>query len=332
MKYIDLKKNLKNGLENAYLIYGEDRYLCYDALKKIQDKAELNLSDMNVITLDAESSKITAKDIVDSANVYPFCDNYRVVVVKGFAPSKNKEEFNILQNYLKNPLLSTILIIFNNENADFYKNMKNLTTVDCSKIDSKFIFSYIINILAKNNIGASEEAINDLMLLCDNDMARITNELEKLVAYAMESKQITAETIKEFVNSSKEFQTYELAEFIAKGDSVNAIKLVDSFMIKSGTGFQILAPLYNNYRRALYVTLNKDKTTAELAKLLGVKEFAIRMLSQQIKVFNPKQLKLIVDMIALYDKKIKTGEMKEAIAIKMIVFNILSVRGKDGKF
>ena len=40
MKYIELKANLKNGLKKAYLISGDDRYLCYDALKKIEDAAK----------------------------------------------------------------------------------------------------------------------------------------------------------------------------------------------------------------------------------------------------------------------------------------------------
>jgi DNA polymerase III delta subunit len=52
------------------------------------------------------------------------------------------------------------------------------------------------------------------------------------------------------------------------------------------------------------------------------------MLKNQIAVFSAKQLKIIVDMIADYDRKIKFGEMKESVAIKTIVFNILNLRGK----
>ena len=93
-------------------------------------------------------------------------------------------------------------------------------------------------------------------------------------------------------------------------------------------GFTILSPLYNNYRRALFVAINKDKSATELANMLSVKEFAIKMLKNQITVFSAKQLKIIVDMISNYDRKIKVGEMKENIAIKTIVFNILNLRGK----
>lgn len=329
MKYIELKNNLKNKLENSYLISGDDRYLCFDALKKIEESVQVQFKDMNSVVLNGET--ITAKDIVEAANIYPFADNYRLVVVKNFAPTKSKDEYKIIQNYLLNPLVSTIIVFFNIDNADFYKGMKNLTTIDCSKISAKVISSYIKNILAKNEIGASDEAIDSLILFCNNDMSKITNELEKLVAYAMDTRVITIDTVKKFVVQDKEYQVYELAEFIAKNDAESAIKLVDSFMVKSGAGFQVLTPLYNNYRRALFVSLNKDKTLSELSNLLGVKEFAIRMLKNQVEIFNPKDLKKIVDMIAEYDKKIKNGEMKEAIAIKTVVFNILNLRGHNGK-
>lgn len=325
VKYIELKASLKNKIENAYLISGDDRYLCYDALKKIEDALSITIKDMNSVTISGD--KVSAKDIVESANMYPFGDEYRLVVVKDFDRAKNKEEHKVIENYLKTPLTSTVIVFFNPDSAEFYKGMANLTAIDCSKIEPKVISAYIKNNLAKNEIQASEEAIENLILFCDSDMTRITNELEKLIAYVADTKTLTADIVKEFVVQDKEYQVFELAEFIAKGESKKAIDLVDSFMIKPGSAFVILSPLFNNYRRALFVSINKDKTPAELASMLGVKEFAIKMLKNQIAKFSPKQLKQIVDMIAEYDKKIKIGEIKENVAIKTIVINILNIRG-----
>ena len=209
--------------------------------------------------------------------------------------------------------------------------MSEITTIDCSKIDAKTISAFVKNVLAKNEIQSSEEAIDKLIMFCGSDMARITNELEKLTAYVFDTKVLTTEIVEEFVVQDKEYQIYELAEFIAKQDAENAINLVESFTVKAGSAFLIMSPLFNNYRRALFVSINKDKTTSELANLLGVKEFAIKMLKNQVTCFSPKQLKQIVDMIADYERKIKVGEMKENIAIKTIVFNILNIRGQNDK-
>ncbi len=325
MKYVELKASLKNKVENAYLISGDDRYLCYDALKKIEDSLAITIKDMNSVVISGEHT--SAKDIVDSANMYPFGDLNRLVVVKNFAPLKNKDEYKTIENYLKQPLNSTVLVFFNLEGAEFFKGMSGITTIDCSKMDTKMITIFVKNTLAKNEIEFSDAAVEKLILYCDSDMTRITNELEKLSAYVADTKTLTETVVENFVVQDKEYQIFELAEFIAKGEKKKAIDLVDSFMIKPGSGFMILGPLFNNYRRALFVSINKDKTSAELASVFGVKEFAVRMLKNQVATFSPKQLKSIVDMIAEYDKKIKLGEMKENIAIKTIVNNILNIRG-----
>lgn len=326
MKYVELKSSLKQGTKNAYLITGDDRYLCYDALKKIENSLNLTIVDMNSVTISGDST--SAKDIVDSANLYPFGDVYRLVVVKNFNPNKNKDAFDVIQEYLKKPLQSTVLVFFCPDNADFYKGMKNLEVVDCSKIDAKTISAFVKNFLAKNDIQSNDEAVDKLVLYCNFDMARVTSELEKLSAYVLDTKILTSEIVEKNVTQDREFQVFQLSEFIAKGDAESANKLIDSIMIKAGMGFTILSPLYSTYRRALFVAINKDKTPAELANLLSVKEFAIKMLKNQISVFSAKQLKQIVDMIAEYDRKIKCGEMKENIAIKTVVFNILNLRGK----
>ena len=329
MKYVELKASLKTKVEKTYLISGDDRYLCYDALKKIEDALAITIKDMNTVTLSGE--QVSAKDIVDSANMYPFGDLYRLVVVKNFAPTKNKAEFEVIQKYASTPLDSTVLVFFNPDSAEFFKGMKDITPIDCSKIDAKTIAAFVKNFLAKNEISSSEETIEKLIMYCSSDMARITNELEKLSAYVAKTKVLTTEIVESFVVQDKEYQIFQLAEFIAKQDAKNAIDLVDSFMVKPGSAFTILSPLYNNYRRALFVSINSTKTASELASMLGVKEFAIKMLKNQVACFSPKQLKQIVDMIADYDRKIKVGEMKENIAIKTIVFNILNIRGQNDK-
>lgn len=329
MKYVELKSQLKTKIEKTYLITGDDRYLCYDALKKIEDALQITIKDMNTVTISGE--QVSAKDIVDSANMYPFGDLYRLVIVKNFSPTKNKNEYQVIQQYAKQPLESTVLVFFNPDNADFFKGMSEITTIDCAKIDAKTISAFVKNVLAKNEIQSSEEAIDKLIMFCGSDMARITNELEKLTAYVFDTKVLTTEIVEEFVVQDKEYQIYELAEFIAKQDAENAINMVESFTVKAGSAFLIMSPLFNNYRRALFVSINKDKTTSELASLLGVKEFAIKMLKNQVTCFSPKQLKQIVDMIADYERKIKVGEMKENIAIKTIVFNILNIRGQNDK-
>lgn len=328
MKYIDLKSNLKIKIENSYLIYGEDRYLCYDALSKIESALAITMKDMNCVVLDGES--VTASDIVSNANIYPFGDAYRLVVVKDFKMKDKKGDKEILAKYLKEPMPSTVLVMFSPQSADLSNTMSDITPINCDKIEPKYISAYVKNALAKNEISSNDEAIDKLIMFCGYDMTRVTSEVEKLSCLVYETKVLTADIVEKNVVQDKEYEIFELAEFLAKGDAKSAFDLLDSFMIKPGSAFSLITPLYNNYRRALFLAINKDKTSAQLASLLQVKEYAIKMLSKQVAVFSPKKLKAIVDMILRFDKKIKVGEIKELSAIKIIAGNILNIRGNNG--
>ena len=140
MKYIELKSNLKQEIKNAYLIYGDDRYLCYDALKKIENSLNISIIDMNSVTISGDST--SAKEIIESANLYPFGDEFRLVVVKNFNPLKDKQASGVIQEYLNKPLRSTVLVFFSPDGSEFFKGMKNIEHVIVQKLMRKlYLFS-----------------------------------------------------------------------------------------------------------------------------------------------------------------------------------------------
>ena len=266
MKFIELKKDLQKNIRPAYLITGNDRFLCFSALEQIKNALAINYKDLNEVIMQGDS--VSKEDIARSASVFPFLDKYRLVQVNDYkGKGKAKSGEDELLKYLNNPIL-----------------------------------------------------------FCNNDMARISSELDKLISFAGD-REIVEEDVLSLVVEDKEYQVFELAEFIARGEKVKALDLLYTLSNAGRSGFSILTPLYNNYRRALFVAINKDKTEEEIASLLSVKPYAIKMMRNQVKVFTPKKLKLIVDMLYEADRNIKMGKIKEDVAIKTATLNILKIRG-----
>lgn len=320
MKFTELKKSL-NNLQNVYLISGEDRFLCYSALEQITNACQLTIPEMNSVSMDNPS----ADDIVASACIYPFADARRLVVVKEFLGKPNAEaQLKTIQSYIDNPMETTVLVFLNLVDDSFFKNLKTkLCYVDCSKLDASAIGNYIKKTFDKNGVKYTESAVNLLGIYCSYDMQRITNEVDKLISYSAGNNEITDKVIADLVVQDKEYQIFELAELISKNNAEKALDLVDTLGRKNG--FSILAPLYNNYRRALYVAIT-PLADAALATKLGIKEFAVKMLKNQLKVFSPKKLKQIVDMLADIDANIKKGKLKEDVAVKTAVLDIFKIR------
>ena len=319
MKFIELKKSL-DKLNPVYIISGEDRYLCYSALEQITKACGLNLSEMNNVVM----TNPNVDELLASCNIYPFMDQFRLVVVNDFG-YKNlaKQEKGKLEQYFENPLTSTVLVFFDADELLVKEYKQKVTFVDCSKLSAIDTPNYIVKMFARNQISCPNEAANLLAEYCLFDMTKITAEVEKLVSYCDENKAVTIENIKEMVVKSKEYQIYSLSEYIAKNDAEHALDLVTELSRKSGQG--LLSALYSNYRRLLYIAISKE-TDVTLAEKLNVKEFAIKMARNQIRYFTPKKIMNIVDYLEEIDSGIKKGKIKEDIAVKTAVIQILKIR------
>lgn len=327
MKFTELKKDLEKNIRPAYLISGVDRYLCYSALDLIKKALNISLVDMNQVIMSGES--VSKEEIARAVSVYPFVDNYRLVQVNGFNnKTKSKSVKDELLEYLKKPIENSVLVFFNLESTEALKPYESLLTkVDCDKLDDSVIANIIKSRLTKQNVQIESKAIEKLILFCNNDMARISGELEKLISYCNNTT-ITESAVTNLVVQDKEYQIFELAEFLCKGQADSAMQMIYQLTGNNKSGFALIAPLYNNFKRALFVAINKDRTDEQLASSLGVKPFAIKMSKNYIKYFTPKKLKKIVDMLYEADRNTKMGKIKEEVAIKTVALNILKIRGQ----
>ena len=69
MKFIELKKDLEKNIRPAYLISGNDRYLCYSALELIKKALNITLVEMNEVIMSGES--VTKEDIAFNKTTNP---------------------------------------------------------------------------------------------------------------------------------------------------------------------------------------------------------------------------------------------------------------------
>lgn len=326
MKFIELKKDLQKNIRPAYLITGNDRFLCFSALEQIKNALAINYKDLNEVIMQGDT--VSKEDIARSASVFPFLDKYRLVQVNDYkGKGKAKSGEDELLKYLNNPMQESVIVFFSLDEPEALKPYLSLICmVDCDKLDTDLIKTVLTSKLSKKQVKIQSKALDKLILFCNNDMARISSELDKLISFAGD-REIVEEDVLSLVVEDKEYQVFELAEFIARGEKVKALDLLYTLSNAGRSGFSILTPLYNNYRRALFVAINKDKTEEEIATLLSVKPYAIKMMRNQVKVFTPKKLKQIVDMLYEADRNIKMGKIKEDVAIKTATLNILKIRG-----
>ena len=79
------------------------------------------------------------------------------------------------------------------------------------------------------------------------------------------------------------------------------------------------------------VAINKGDSNAEVAKMLGVKEYAVKMTMKQVNLFSKAHLKKINELCIKLDYDLKQSNISIDNAINLVVLQILNMRSNTLK-
>lgn len=309
-----LKTRLKSRIEPCYLVSGDDYYLFDKALSMITKAMDLQLEDFNKSVFDDDN--FAMQTVLNACEILPMGSNKRLVIVKNITKI-NENDKNLLENYLKNPCKSTVLLIldFNNK---FTSIQKLCEFVDAKRMDKSIARSIVVNDLAKRGKQISAEAVEVLLDYCNGYLTNVMNEIDKLVFYDMHESLVTKKTVETVVNKNVEFAVFELTEALGKRNLDKALNLLSQMEKDPST----LGLITNHFRRLFFIAISADMSNGELASLLGVKEYAILKQREQVGNFSKMQLKKIYSLLEEVDYKIKSGQMLSLTALYYLVFSI----------
>lgn len=319
MNYTEFKNRLESGESfSVYLFEGEDVFFRERGLKLLKNKFVEN-PELNLVVLDGEPS---VGDLTASLNGYPFMSNKRMTVVKEFYP---KQEYfkNGLKDYLENPSDCSILAVLNEKPCEALKKYSSVAVVDCSKADSSLLIKWIKAECGRADVAISGETAKILSEYCSSDMTRIETETNKLIAYVGAGGTVDTEVVDAMVARDIEYKIYELTDYIGRKKFDKAFSIITDMTAKNEPPQRILVSVYNYFRKLLLAAIS-GKTSAELAKLFGVKEFAARKTKEQAAMFKKRSLKSAVDLLTDYDYKIKSGQIDADSAMWISVFKIMT--------
>lgn len=310
-----LKKRLSEGLARVYVVEGDDYYLFDKALLMIKNACGITLDDFNVNVFDEES--FSTDKLFAATELLPIIDEKRLVVIKGGKLSEGDKK-RTTEILLHIPKTTVVVVLDYNKNFEFLK--KDFVLVDANRMDKELVKKLITAYLARISKKIDADAMDELIESCNGYLTRIMNELNKLVCFDLDGENITKESVDKLVNKDIEFSVFELTEALSKKDGDKAIRLLKLMEKDQG----VFALISNQFRRLFYASIS-DLTNAELAGLLGVKEFAIMKARQLAKGFSKAQLKKICSLLEEMDYAVKSGAMLQTNALYLLVFNILYV-------
>lgn len=305
-----LKSRLQKKIEPCYLVQGEDILLYDKSLDLIKKACNLQLEEFNFTIFDDDSFDGNA--VIDACETLPIASDKKVILLKNITKfDKNFKEK--LKDYLKKPVESTCLVIF-----DFFNKFDFIISekVSAKRLDDKSLTEIVVAELKNCDKTITPKACEQLIESCCNYYSLIKNELSKLAV--CDESEIDEKIIENLVCKETEFTVFELTDALSKRDASKAVELLN-VMDKDTKTFALVL---NHFRRLFFVAIS-DLGDKDLADLLSVKEFAITKARALSKNFTKLQLKNIYEMLNDVDFYIKNGQMQIENALYYLIFGIL---------
>lgn len=320
MKFVLFKKSLEEGAAPIYLFDGEEEFFKERGEEMLKSKF-LREPSLNYTVFHGEALKGNQMSaLISAARCVPFLSEKRIVKVTDFYPSEKEYEL-YLKEYFENPHKDAILLIVNSslfKGKSFdLKKAPNATWVDCSRADEETVLRWIYTQFRRAGIAADTDCCERIMRYCLFDMARISGETEKLIAYASDTKQITWKDVDAVVYRDTEYKTYEMSNALGMKNYGKFISVQGELLAKGMDESSVLSALCLYYRGMFEILLLR-KTDAETAKILGMKEYSVKMNRRQAESIGASRVRECFRCIHGALCAVRSGEMTASAALETV--------------
>jgi DNA polymerase-3 subunit delta len=321
----------KGNYKPVYFLMGDEPYY----IDKISDYIEENVLEesektFNQMVLYGRDTDIN--QIMSEAKRFPMMAEKTVILVKEAQDlSRNIED---LANYLNAPQETTILVFaFKNKKLDKRKKLAKLVAQKGVLFESKKLYDnqvqdWIPRVLSGKGYKIEPKAAYLLTEFLGTELAKIANELDKLMLILPQGTIIDSSHIEKNIGISKDYNIFELRKALGIKNVVKANRIINYFAEnqKSHPLVLTIASLQAYFTQLLKYHGLKDRSKGNAAKKLGVNIYFVDDYAQAAKNFPMRKVSQIIAFLReadLHSKGVGASNMSPEIILKTLVFKIL---------
>ena len=312
-----------NQFHQAYLLYGEERYLKLQYTGKLKSALA---GDDTMNTHFYEGKDISVGEMIDLAETMPFLAERRVIFVSDSGLFKSGGEK--LAEYLAAPNETTFFVFTESEVDKRSKLFKAVSTKGCAveftTQDENTLKRWVGSILAKEGKKISEKTVLTFLSKTGTDMQNIQTELEKLISYCLDRDVVTEADVEAICTTRLGDKIFDMIEAAAKHRTSEALALYYDLLALKVSPLQIIALLSRQFNHLLLPTELKNKGFADrdIASKIGVPPFAVGKYVSQASGYKTSQLRAALERCVQSDADIKTGRINDKMAAELLILSL----------
>ncbi len=278
---------LKSGeYAPVYFLQGEEPFYIDEIAGFIEANA-LDESQKGFNQIILYGKEVAMHEVLLNARRFPMMSERQVVIVKEsqeITDLKTEESRKMLEQYILNPLPSTILVFCNKykktdgRTSLGVKLRKHTVFVDTKKIYDNQVPAWVENYAKSLGLEITPDAAKLMADYNGTNLDRITSELKKIRINLKEDHAVNAKVIQIYVGINRDYNVFELTKAIMLKDVMKANRIVNYFEAntKSHPVIPVVALIFTLFSKLLIFHTSKDKSEKGLIAAMGINPYFLR--------------------------------------------------------
>lgn len=316
-----ISKDIQNHqFKPVYLLSGEETYLTRQFCERLS-AAITDGDSMNVNRFQEKNPDI--REIISLADTMPFFAESRLIIIEN--SGLFKRDSSELADYLPQ-MPETTHIIFREDDIDkrnrLFKKIKEIGYFTEMKRQTEAeLERWILTILKKEHINLTRSTMSYLLETIGTDMNVIRNELDKIISYLGDRKVLEPQDIDAICSRQISGQIFEMIDAMSSKNRQKAFRLYYDLIALKEPPMRILFLITRQYLQLYQIKeMQQNGLSGQaLASQAGLSSYAVRKVAQRASRFDKEDLKHCIEECALMDEQIKTGQIRDSIAVEMLI-------------
>jgi DNA polymerase-3 subunit delta len=317
-------------------LYGQDTYRSKEELRRMIEKNKgANTEWLDFIRIDAGDKQIGVfEELKKTVNTVSMFGAQKTIVIENVFDLNKDEQEKILE-FLKNRKIEddkNVILIFWAEQAeeknDLCKHLKSKAECKESKsLEGAQLKKWIKDFVDEQKGSIDNLALDKLIEGVGNDLWRLSNELNKLIAYKMgdvrrptsdaqDVGRLTSQDVDLFIKSELDLKIFDLIDAIGYKNKAKALKLFNQHINEGDDEYYLLSMIVYQIRNLIKVKATKN------IQLLGLHPFVARKSEQQVSNFTYEELKKIYRQLMTIDFESKLGKISAQTSIEKLIIEL----------
>ncbi len=332
MTFEELLRDIQSGkFQPVYLLHGEEPYFTDRILDAIETHA-LPESERSFNLSVLYGKEVDAVTLLDYLRRYPMMSERQVVVLREAQDMKGLAD---LQAYIENPMPTTVFAIgYKHKKLDLNTKFGKALKAKAVVLESKRLYDnqipdWIVAYCKSQKRTIEPTATNLLAEYLGSDLAKVSNEIDKLVLNLSPGAPITAAQVQEYVGISKDYNVFELHKAMAMRDIAKVMRIEQYYAanIKRNSLLGTIASLFNFFSKVYMLHFLAGKSDSEAAKTLALRsEWALKEYRIAAKNYPFAKVCAVISLLREFDlraKGVDSDSADEDALMKELFFRIL---------